>query len=90
MERLRPKSISIPIVHATLWPLSMLGYPHFRGELPYRSMGQPDLYPFVLSREVIGKLGYLDALVHNRLTAVRDRETLTQAGWLAQVTQAVG
>ena len=50
-----------------------------------RSMGQPDLYPFVLSREVIGKLGYLDTLVHNRLTAVRDRETLTQAEWLAQV-----
>jgi hypothetical protein len=48
-----------------------------------RSTEQPDLYPFVLSQEVIGKLGYVDALVHDRLTAVSDRETLTQAGWLA-------
>jgi hypothetical protein len=52
-----------------------------------RSTEQPDLYPFVLSQEVIGKLGYVDALVHDRLTAVSDRETLTQAGWLAQGTQ---
>jgi hypothetical protein len=52
-----------------------------------RSTEQPDLYPFVLSQEVIGKLGYVDALVHDRLTAVSDRETLTQAGWLAQATQ---
>jgi hypothetical protein len=32
-----------------------------------RSMGQPDLYPFVLSRAVIEKLGYIDALVHGSL-----------------------
>jgi hypothetical protein len=32
-----------------------------------RSMGQPDLYPFVLSPAVIGKLGYIDDLVHRRL-----------------------
>jgi hypothetical protein len=29
-----------------------------------RSMGQPDLYPFVLSPAVIGKLGYIHDLVH--------------------------
>jgi len=32
-----------------------------------RSMGQPDLYPFVLSPAVVGKLGYIDDLVHRRL-----------------------
>jgi hypothetical protein len=32
-----------------------------------RSMGQPDLYPFILSPTVIAKLGYVDALVHDRL-----------------------
>jgi Putative zinc-binding metallo-peptidase len=37
-----------------------------------RSMGQPDLYPFVLSQEVIGKLGYIDALVHHRVAEVGD------------------
>jgi hypothetical protein len=31
-----------------------------------RSMGQPDLYPFVLSPTVIGKLGYIHDLVHRR------------------------
>jgi len=30
-----------------------------------RSMGQPDLYPFVLSAAVIDKLGYIDTLVHS-------------------------
>jgi hypothetical protein len=34
-----------------------------------RSMGQPDLYPFILSPVAIAKLGYIDALVHNRLDA---------------------
>ena len=29
-----------------------------------RSMGQPDLYPFVLSPSVIGKLGYIGNLIH--------------------------
>ncbi len=29
-----------------------------------RSMGIPDLYPFVLSPAVIGKLGYIHGLVH--------------------------
>jgi hypothetical protein len=28
------------------------------------AMGQPDLYPFVLSPAVIEKLGYMHALVH--------------------------
>jgi hypothetical protein len=32
-----------------------------------RSMGQPDLYPFILSPAVIAKLGYIDALVHDRI-----------------------
>ncbi|HWK45247.1 MAG TPA: putative zinc-binding peptidase [Stellaceae bacterium] len=31
-----------------------------------RSMGQPDLYPFVLSPSVIGKLGFIHALLHDR------------------------
>jgi hypothetical protein len=29
-----------------------------------RSMGQPDLYPFVLSPSVIGILGYIGNLIH--------------------------
>jgi hypothetical protein len=29
-----------------------------------RSMGQPDLYPFVLSPSVIDKLGYIGNLIH--------------------------
>jgi hypothetical protein len=32
-----------------------------------RAMGQPDLYPFVLSPAVIGKLGLVHALVHRRV-----------------------
>ncbi|MCA8880513.1 MAG: putative zinc-binding metallopeptidase [Rhodobacteraceae bacterium] len=31
-----------------------------------RSMGQPDLYPFVLSDPVMRKLGFIHALVHDR------------------------
>jgi hypothetical protein len=31
-----------------------------------RSMGQPDLYPFVLSPAVIEKLGFINGLVHER------------------------
>jgi hypothetical protein len=34
-----------------------------------RSMGQPDLYPFILAPAVIAKLGYIDALIHDRLDA---------------------
>jgi len=29
-----------------------------------RSMGQPDLYPFVLAPGAIAKLGFIHALVH--------------------------
>ncbi len=32
-----------------------------------RCMGQPDLYPFVLSPAVIGKLGFIHDLVHGRV-----------------------
>ncbi len=32
-----------------------------------RSMGQPDLYPFVLGPKVIAKLGFIHALVHRQL-----------------------
>jgi hypothetical protein len=40
-----------------------------------RAMGQPDLYPFVLSPPVIEKLGFLHALVHGeRDAAFADRE----------------
>ncbi len=31
-----------------------------------RSMGQPDLYPFVLSAKVVEKLGFIHGLVHGR------------------------
>ncbi|WP_181705784.1 zinc-binding metallopeptidase family protein [Chthonobacter rhizosphaerae] len=31
-----------------------------------RSMGQPDLYPFVLSAPVVEKLGFIHAIVHQR------------------------
>jgi hypothetical protein len=31
-----------------------------------RSMGQPDLYPFVLSKPVLGKLQYVHELIHRR------------------------
>jgi hypothetical protein len=31
-----------------------------------RSMGQPDLYPFVLSPGVVEKLGFIHDLVHGR------------------------
>jgi hypothetical protein len=37
-----------------------------------RSMGQPDLYPFILSPAVIAKLGYVDALVHDRIGYLSD------------------
>jgi hypothetical protein len=43
-----------------------------------RSMGQPDLYPFILSQQVIGKLGFIDALVHRRLGAANDGEPMPQ------------
>jgi len=32
-----------------------------------RSMGQPDLYPFVLGPQVIAKLGFIHALVHGQV-----------------------
>ncbi|MGE0716024.1 MAG: putative zinc-binding metallopeptidase [Alphaproteobacteria bacterium] len=35
-----------------------------------RSMGQPDLYPFVLSPTAIAKLGFVDRLVHRPAAAV--------------------
>jgi hypothetical protein len=31
-----------------------------------RAMGQPDLYPFVISPPVIQKLNYIMGLIHNR------------------------
>ncbi|MCG7363215.1 putative zinc-binding peptidase [Roseomonas sp. ACRSG] len=34
-----------------------------------RSMGVPDLYPFVLSPEVVRKLGFIQSLVHGRVGA---------------------
>ena len=38
-----------------------------------RSMGQPDLYPFVLSQPVLGKLDYVHGLIHRRRREARDR-----------------
>ncbi|WP_439817207.1 zinc-binding metallopeptidase family protein [Zavarzinia sp. CC-PAN008] len=35
-----------------------------------RSMGQPDLYPFVLSTPAIDKLGFVHAVVHRRVPVV--------------------
>jgi hypothetical protein len=34
-----------------------------------RGMGQPDLYPFVLSPQVVGKLGFIHHLVHRTLSS---------------------
>jgi hypothetical protein len=34
-----------------------------------RGMGQPDLYPFVLSSQVVGKLGFIHHLVHGTLSS---------------------
>jgi hypothetical protein len=34
-----------------------------------RSMGVPDLYPFVLSAEVVAKLGFIQALVHGSVAS---------------------
>ena len=31
-----------------------------------RGMGQPDLYPFVLSRPVVDKLAFINDLIHDR------------------------
>jgi hypothetical protein len=36
-----------------------------------RCMGQPDLYPFILSPEAIGKLGFIHGLAHPALSAAR-------------------
>jgi hypothetical protein len=38
-----------------------------------RSMGQPDLYPFVLSKPTVGKLEFVHALIHapQRTTAAQ-------------------
>ena len=38
-----------------------------------RSMGQPDLYPFVLSEPVLGKLDYVHGLIHHRRQDARSR-----------------
>jgi hypothetical protein len=72
-ERSRPKSILssyhprdvMALINAWL-PLT------FAMNCLNRSMGQPDLYPFVLSQEVTGKLGYIDALVHHSVAEVGD------------------
>lgn len=38
-----------------------------------RSMGQPDLYPFVLSEPVLGKFEYVHGLIHHRRQDARSR-----------------
>jgi hypothetical protein len=48
-----------------------------------RGMGQPDLYPFVLSQEVVGKLGFIHELVHGPL-APRIDEAANIAPSIAQ------
>ena len=42
---------------------------HVRGQHLNRSMGHPDLYPFVLSAPVIEKLGYIHRLVRQGRTS---------------------
>jgi hypothetical protein len=37
-----------------------------------RSMGQPDVYPFILSEAVINKLGFIHHLIHGKHTPVRN------------------
>ncbi len=46
-----------------------------------RSMGQPDLYPFVLSKPVVGKLEFVHALIHAR------RETFAAPAAPAKVAE---
>ncbi len=36
-----------------------------------RSMGQPDLYPFILSAAVIDKLGFIHDLIHSRIPSAQ-------------------
>jgi hypothetical protein len=38
-----------------------------------RAMGQPDLYPFVLSEGAIAKLGFVHDIIHGRPAAAGDR-----------------
>ncbi len=59
------KSISIHIAVGTSIKSSMSGFPlTLAMNCINRSMGQPDLYPFVLSPSVIEKLGYIGNLIH--------------------------
>jgi hypothetical protein len=46
-----------------------------------RSMGQPDLYPFVLPPPVIGKLGFIHAIVHSATGRYR---TVENSDWVLQ------
>jgi hypothetical protein len=39
-----------------------------------RSLGQPDLYPFVLSPPIVGKLGYIHNLIHPQAGGVKGEE----------------
>jgi hypothetical protein len=41
------------------------------------SMGQPDLYPFVLSATVIEKLGFIHGLIYDRGTGIADGDAST-------------
>jgi hypothetical protein len=50
-----------------------------------RSMGQPDLYPFVLSPPVIGKL----AFIHERINQVRGQEEASQDHVLRAVIEGL-
>ena len=44
-----------------------------------RSMGQPDLYPFVLSQPVMEKLDFIHALIHGTPA----QQVAREAGWRA-------
>ena len=44
-----------------------------------RGMGQPDLYPFVLSRPVVAKLNFLNGLIHPEMGIGQDALPVSQA-----------
>lgn len=52
-----------------------------------RAMGLPDLYPFVLSPTVVGKLGFIHDLVHGR---VGQNSSAGEAKGLSEAAEAMG
>jgi hypothetical protein len=49
-----------------------------------RTMGQPDLYPFIISRAVVGKLGWVHDLIHRRKVTVPGGSAQAQQDTMAR------